>query len=270
MAMTEEEKRKYRNALALAKRAEDDYKFWATGGLDAVHDIGGQGGSTRGRNITGLLDDVLNVSTDQKIAEGIPIHDKIVQSIEGPNIFEKDRTWRDKFAGRQSIQNNLWQAYPESKPRSWIDQQIFNLAHAKGMNAPENTIAGANIWADQQIDRQEASRKWSPQSPPYNPTPVIEEFETIPPGTTGAQQITDPAEYANLFAEQKNLAYYGDKPKEKYVKKAIDAGKLLWQYSTPGRVDGQFPNEWAINRLDEIEAERAANTPGTTTPSSWL
>ena len=30
LSQRKEEERKYRNALALAKRAERDYKFWAT------------------------------------------------------------------------------------------------------------------------------------------------------------------------------------------------------------------------------------------------
>ena len=93
--MTKEEERKYRNALALARRAERDYKFWATtdGYGNYVGDIGGQGGSVRGRNIRGLLDNqattgLIEAATEAKQAAMTPTNQTpILQKDVGFNWF---------------------------------------------------------------------------------------------------------------------------------------------------------------------------------------
>ena len=40
-------------------------------------------------------------------------------------MLEKDRTWRDKLAGRKSIQGQYWEAYPESAPRNLWDEFVY-------------------------------------------------------------------------------------------------------------------------------------------------
>ena len=60
-------------------------------------------------------------------------------------------------------QQNIFQAHPEAEPRGFWG----NLGNAVTGGIIDDYHASK--WADEQIDIQEASRKWSPQSPPYKP-----------------------------------------------------------------------------------------------------
>jgi hypothetical protein len=42
-------------------------------------------------------------------------------------MLEKDRTWRDKLAGRVSLQGQYNEAYPESAPRGLLDEFVYKL-----------------------------------------------------------------------------------------------------------------------------------------------
>ena len=112
-------------------------------------------------------------------------------------MLEKDRTWRDKLAGRKSIQGQYWEAYPESAPRGfWDDLAYRHGATSNLFGAPEMQMGNAGIWADEQIDRQEAARNsqpnWSPAvGPNYNPT--VESSPIVPRGETytGPKNLSD-------------------------------------------------------------------------------
>ena len=112
-------------------------------------------------------------------------------------MLEKDRTWRDKLAGRKSIQGQYWEAYPESAPRGfWGDLAYRHGATSNLFGAPEMQMGNAGIWADEQIDRQEAARNsqpnWSPAvGPNYNPT--VESSPIVPRGETytGPKNLSD-------------------------------------------------------------------------------
>ena len=124
-----------------------------------------------------------------------------------PIYFEKDRTWKDKLAGRKSLQGQYWEAYPESAPRGfWGDLAYRHGATSNLFGAPEMQMGNAGIWADEQIDRQEAGRRWHPQSPPYNPTVKVEESQTVLPGQTypydfsSGKQLSD-EDFARTYQE---------------------------------------------------------------------
>ena len=82
-----------KNKLALARRAEKDYQFWATGGLTKPkHDTGGDGGPRRGGKAkytkTQVLDDSGETLTEKNIDEdGV----EITQTQKTPaSVFEMD------------------------------------------------------------------------------------------------------------------------------------------------------------------------------------
>ena len=212
--MTKEEERKYRNALALAKDAEEKYKFLARGGLPQKvwnngvmgnvykQDIGGQGGSVRGRNIRGLLDNqattgLIEAATEAKQAAMTPTNQAI--------MLEKDRTWKDKLAGRKSIQGQYWEAYPESAPRNLWDEFVYRNMTTGWGSVPEKNMKKAGIWALENLKEQEAARNsqpnWSPAvGPNYNPT--IESSPIVPPGVTytAPKNLSD-AEAAAIYSQ---------------------------------------------------------------------
>ena len=188
-----------------------------------------------------------------------------------PIYFEKDRTWKDKLAGRKSLQGQYWEAYPESAPRGfWGDLAYRHGATSNLFGAPEMQMGNAGIWADEQIDRQEAARNsqqyWSPSAGP-NYNPKIESSPIVPPGQTytGPTNLSD-EDFARTYGEQRKLGqpiynmpnYTTGTPAGDWL---AAQGKRAYQYSELGKVDGMTPPQWANAQLDEIEAKRHASRP---------
>jgi len=186
-------------------------------------------------------------------------------------MLEKDRTWRDKLAGRKSIQGQYWEAYPESAPRGfWGDLVYRHGATSNLFGAPEMQMGNAGIWALDNIKKQEAARNsqpnWSPSvGPNYNP--IVEE-DIMPPVLREEpiyKQLSD-EDFARTYAEQRRLGqpiwnipnYTTGTPIGDWL---AGQGKRAYQYSELGKVDGQTPYQWAETQLDEIEANRRASQP---------
>ena len=69
-----------------------------------------------------------------------------------PIYFEKDRTWKDKLAGRKSLQGQYWEAYPESAPRGfWGDLAYRHGATSNLFGAPEMHLGDKGMFPAQKF-----------------------------------------------------------------------------------------------------------------------
>ena len=121
----------------------------------------------------------------------------------------------------------------------------------------------ADEWATEEVRKADAAlnsqQDWSPAAGPnYNPTAPVVEYESILPGRTNNQNLSD-EDFARTYRDQMNLA-------QPTVGTAIGdwlaaQGKRAYQYSELGKVNGQTPYQFAETQLDEIEAKRHASQP---------
>ena len=70
--------------------------------------------------------------------------------------FYFNRTWKDKLAGRKSLQGQYWEAYPESAPRGLLDEFVYrNMATSNLWGAKDMQMGNAEKWALENIKKQE-------------------------------------------------------------------------------------------------------------------